>query len=44
MFQTYDNVAHITPPPDKEYLLMTFFGFLVIGLYFMGKIAKRVRT
>jgi len=44
VFQTYHNVAHIPPPPDEEYLLMTFFGFLVIGLYFVGKIAKRART
>jgi hypothetical protein len=32
-----------TPPPDEEYFLMTFFGFLVVGLYFLGKIAKRKR-
>jgi hypothetical protein len=44
VFQTYDNVAHIPAPPDEEYFMMTFFGFLVIGLYFMGKIAKRPRT
>jgi hypothetical protein len=31
VFQTYDNVAHIPPPPDEEYFLMTFFGFLVVG-------------
>ena len=37
VFQTYDNVAHIPPPPDEEYFLMTFFGFLVVGLYFLGK-------
>ena len=43
VFQTYDNVAHIPPPPDEEYFLMTFFGFLVVGLYFLGKIAKRTR-
>ncbi len=40
VFQTYDNVAHIPPPPDEEYFLMTFFGFLVVGLYFLGEIAK----
>ena len=44
VFQTYDNVAHIPAPPDEEYFLMTFFGFLVAGLYFLGKIAKRIRT
>jgi len=41
IFQTYDNVAHIPPPPNEEYFLMTFFGFLLVGLYFLGKIAKR---
>jgi len=43
VFQTYDNVAHIPPPPDEEYFLMTFFGFLMVGLYFMGKLAHRTR-
>jgi len=33
---------HFTP--NQEYFLMTFFGFLVVGLYFLGKIAKRTRT
>ncbi|MGA2663421.1 MAG: hypothetical protein ABSF83_00550 [Nitrososphaerales archaeon] len=33
VFQTYDNVAHIPRPPDEEYLLMTFFGFLIIALH-----------
>jgi len=42
VFQTYDNVAHIPPPPDEEYFLMTFFGFLVVGLYFLGKISRRL--
>jgi hypothetical protein len=41
VFQTYDNVAHIPPPPDEEYFLMTFFGYLVVGLYFLGKISRR---
>jgi hypothetical protein len=41
VFQTYDSVAHAPPPPDEEYFLTTFFGFLVIGPYFMAKIAKR---
>jgi hypothetical protein len=42
VFQTYDNVAHIPPPPDEEYFLMTFFGFLVVGLYLLGKIARKL--
>ena len=44
VFQTYDNVAHSPPPPDEEYFLMTFFGFLVVGLFFLGKIARRIKT
>jgi len=44
IFHAYDNVVHIPPPPNEEYFLMTFFGFLVIGLFFLGKIAKRNRT
>ena len=44
VFQTYDNLAHIPPPPDEEYFLMTFFGFLVVGVYFLGKIGKHRRT
>jgi len=36
VFQTYNSVVHIPPPPDEEYFLMTFFGFLVVGLYFLG--------
>jgi hypothetical protein len=43
IFQTYDNIAHIPPPPDEEYFLMTFFGFLVVGFYFLGRIAQRTR-
>jgi hypothetical protein len=42
VFQTYDNVAHI-PALHEEYFLMTFFGFLVAGLYFLEKIAHRHR-
>jgi hypothetical protein len=42
VFQTYDNVAHIPPTPDEEYFLMTFFGFLVVGLYLLGRIFKRI--
>jgi len=41
VFQTYDNIAHMPPPPDEEYFLMTFFGFLAIGLYFLGKVSRR---
>jgi hypothetical protein len=38
VFQIYDNVAHMPPPPDEEYFLMTFFGLLAaVGLYFLGK-------
>jgi len=44
VLQTYDSVAHIPPPRDEEYFLMTFFGFLVIGLYFMGKISRRPKV
>ena len=44
VFQMYDNVVHLPPPPNEEYFLMTFFGFLMVGLYFFGKIAKRRRT
>ena len=41
VFQTYDNVVHLPPPPNEEYFLMTFLGFLLVGLYFVGKIARR---
>jgi len=41
VFQTYANIVHLPPPPDAEYFLMTFFGFLMVGLYFLGKIARR---
>jgi len=44
VLQTYDNVAHIPQPPDEEYFLMTFFGFLVVGLYFLGEVTKRTRA
>jgi hypothetical protein len=43
IFQAYDNVVHLPPPPNEEYFLITFFGFLVVGLYFLGKIARRLR-
>jgi hypothetical protein len=43
VLQTYDNVAHMPPPPNEEYFLMTFFGFLMEGLYFLGKIAKGLK-
>ncbi len=38
---TYYNAARISPPPNKEWFLMTFFGFLVLGLYFLGKIVRK---
>ncbi len=41
VFQTYDNIVHIPPPPNEEYFLLTFFGFLVVGLYFLGRISRR---
>jgi hypothetical protein len=44
VFQTYSNIVHIPPPPNDEYFLMTFFGFLLVGLYFLGRIAKRHRV
>jgi hypothetical protein len=40
VFQTYDNVAHIPPPPNEAYFLMTFFGFLMVGLNLLGRIAR----
>ncbi len=40
VFQTYGNVAQIFPPPNEDYFPMTFFGFLMIGLYFLGKVGK----
>jgi hypothetical protein len=43
VFQTYGKVA-VCPSPNEEYFLMTFFGFLVVGPYFLGKIAKRITT
>jgi hypothetical protein len=43
VFSTYDNIAHIPPPPNEEYFLMTFFGFLVVGFYFLGKVANRFK-
>jgi hypothetical protein len=43
VFSTYDNVAHIPPPPDEEFFLVTFFGFLVVGLYFLGKISRKFK-
>ena len=36
----YDNVAHISAPPNEEYFLLTFFGFLVVGLYFPGRLSQ----
>ena len=43
VFQTYDNVVHIPPPPNEQYFLMTFLSFLVVGLHFLGKVANRLR-
>jgi hypothetical protein len=43
VFQTYNNVVQLPPPPNEEYFLMTFFGFLVVGLYFVGKISRRLK-
>ena len=43
VFQTYNNIAHLPSPPNEEYFLMTFFGFLVAGIYFLGKIARHHR-
>jgi hypothetical protein len=43
VFQTYDNVVQLPPPPNEEYFLMAFFGFLVVGLYFLGKISRRLK-
>ena len=42
VFQTYANKVHVPPPPDLEYFLMTFFGFFLVGLYFLGKVARRI--
>ena len=44
VFQAYDNVVHLLPPPNEGYFLVTFFRFLIVGLYSLGKIAKRTRT
>ncbi len=41
VFQTYDSVAHLPQPPEEQYFLMTFFGFLVVGLYFLGTISRK---
>ena len=46
IFQTYSNITRIPPPPNEEYFLVIFFGFLIVGLYFLGKIShgfKRLR-
>jgi hypothetical protein len=43
VFQTYDNAVQLPPLPSQTYFLMTFFGFLLVGLYFLGKIARRSR-
>jgi hypothetical protein len=43
VFLAYANVVHLSPPPSMEYILMTFFGFLLVGLYFLGKILRHQR-
>jgi hypothetical protein len=43
VFQTYEKVTHILPPPNEEYFLMTFFGFLAVGLYFLGRVSRKRR-
>lgn len=43
VFQTYANILQLPPPPSTEYFLMTLFGFLLVGLYFLGKIARRTQ-
>ena len=37
------NVAYIPPPPGEEYFLMTIFGFLVVGVYSLGRVSRRRR-
>jgi hypothetical protein len=41
VFRTYDNTTHTPAPSNEGYFLMTFFGFLMVGLYFLGKVAKK---
>jgi hypothetical protein len=43
VFSTYSNFVQIPPPPNEEYFLMTFFGFLVVGTYFFGRVSRRLR-
>jgi hypothetical protein len=40
VFQAYNSASHLPPLPDEQYFLMTFLGFLVVGVYFLGKIGK----
>ena len=42
--QTYDNAAHMPPHPDEEHFLTTFFGFLIVGLYFLGRISTKFKS
>jgi nucleoid-associated protein YgaU len=44
VLQACDDATQILPPPNDEYFLMTFFGFVVFGLCFLGKITKRIGT
>jgi hypothetical protein len=39
--QSHISVVQKPSPPNEEYFLMTFFGFLVVGLFFLGKMHKR---
>jgi hypothetical protein len=32
-----------SPPPDEEYFLMTFFGFLVVGLYLLWNVSRKLK-
>ena len=38
--QSYGQRRPHTPPPDEEYFLMTFFGLLIVGLYFLGRVPR----
>jgi len=35
--------SHVSFDMNEEYFLMTFFGFLVVRLYYLGKIARRFK-
>ena len=40
VFQTHSNAVNLPSPPDEEYFLMTFFGLLMVGLYFLCKVFR----